>query len=209
MFMGHQIGVSPVARCVFPRSEATRNTDGASVVGYARAFNHASSLDGQAEALAAVGAAKVFCENVKGAAVIRPALDALLADLAPGECVVVASLDRLAWREDELRQVIEAINAKRGHLWSLAEGLDTRTPTDAFKIMRALEAFSSGVRLAREAESRPPQKDRRQKIEDTAWAAAFKRLSAGEITPAQVARSLGVARSTITRRQKARAGGCT
>lgn len=204
MFSGHQTGESPVACCVSSQRYAPRNSDGLAVVGYARAYQRPGSLEAQAEALAAVGAIEVYSDDAKGAAVIKPGLDAVINRLRPGECVVVASLDRLAWREDHLREIIDTIGARQAHLWSLAEHFDTRSHSDIFTIMRALDAFASRVRIAREAEGRPPkQQDRRQKIDDDAWAEALKRLDAGETTAAQVAKAFGVARSTISRRQKA------
>lgn len=207
MFTGLHIGAAPVARCVTTGDSATRNTDCKAVVGYARAHRHAECLEAQLDALRDAGAARLYSDDAKGAAIIRPGLQAAIAGLSAGECLAVVSLDRLAWREDGLREVLAAVAGRHAHIRSLTEDFDTRSSSDIFGVMRALDAFADRVRLARAVEARPTGGiDHRQRIEPAAWAVMRPRIESGEVTPAQAAKALGVARSTILRRRRAEGG---
>lgn len=207
MFSAPGIGESPVARCGSTDDSATRNVNCPAIVGYARAHRHAEGLEAQLGALRDAGAARLYSDDAKGAAIIRPGLQAAIAGLSAGDCLAVVSLDRLAWREDGLREVLAAVAGRHAHIRSLSEDFDTRSPSDIFGVMRALDAFADRVRLARAVEAQPTGGiDHRQRIEPAAWAQMRPRIESGEVTPAQAAKALGVARSTILRRQRAEGG---
>lgn len=57
----------------------------------------------------------------------RPALEALLAVLQPGDTLAVAALDRLGRRTSEILTLIEALQRRGINIVSLREGLDYST----------------------------------------------------------------------------------
>jgi DNA invertase Pin-like site-specific DNA recombinase len=80
------------------------------IYGYARV-----STDGQSEAqvrqLRAAGAKKVFREVASGAKTDRPQLRRLLAEVGPGDVVMVTRLDRLARSTRDLLNTLATILA--------------------------------------------------------------------------------------------------
>ncbi len=66
------------------------------IIGYARVSTNDQSLNAQHDALAEVGAERVFSETVSGAKAKRPELDKMLDQLRDGDVVVVTKYDRLA-----------------------------------------------------------------------------------------------------------------
>ena len=73
-------------------------------IGYARVSTREQSFDLQLDALRKAGCGKVFQEVVGGAKAERPVLEALLADLRPGDVLVIWKLDRLG---RSLRHLVE------------------------------------------------------------------------------------------------------
>ena len=66
------------------------------IIGYARVSTTDQSLNAQHDALAEVGADRLFSERVSGAKAKRPELDKILDQLCDGDVVVVMKYDRLA-----------------------------------------------------------------------------------------------------------------
>ena len=77
-------------------------------------------------------------EGVSGAKERRPALDRLLADLRPGDTVLVTSLDRLGRSTKHLLQLFDLFDRKGVRLVSLRESIDSATP--AGRLLRTLLA---------------------------------------------------------------------
>ncbi len=98
------------------------------IIGYARVSTNDQSLDAQHDALAEVGAARVFSETVSGAKARRPELDKMLEQLRDGDVVVVTKCDRLARSLRDLLDIVEAIKGRGAGFRSLAEDIDTTTP---------------------------------------------------------------------------------
>ena len=99
-------------------------------------------------------------EHASGADRSRPVLARLLADIRPGETLVVVRLDRLARSVTHLLAVIEQLEAGRAHFRSLHDPIDTTSPQGMFSLQvlgavaqleRALtaERTKSGLRAAR------------------------------------------------------------
>nr|WP_299949640.1 recombinase family protein [Hyphomonas sp. BRH_c22] len=65
-----------------------------SLIGYARVSTQDQTLEAQKEALLKAGADLLFTEKVSGAKRDRPELNAMLANLQPGDIVLVTRLDR-------------------------------------------------------------------------------------------------------------------
>ncbi|HWK25378.1 MAG TPA: recombinase family protein [Solirubrobacter sp.] len=77
-------------------------------------------------------------EGVSGASKRRPKRDRLLADLQPGDVVLVTSLDRLGRSTRDLLETFDLIEAKGATLVSLREAIDTSTA--AGRLLRTILA---------------------------------------------------------------------
>src|SRR5664280_2530012 len=108
---------------------SSHTSAGGSELGYARVSSASQNLDGQDDALRAVGCEKVFADTASGTLTQRPELAACLGYLRAGDTLVVWRLDRLG---RSLRHLVETVNglAERGVAFrSLHEGIDTTTST--------------------------------------------------------------------------------
>lgn len=115
------------------RKQMTEQKDGRRI-GYARVSTYKQDEAGQVKALEDSGCEKVFSESISTRTSVsdRPQLQALLAELKPGDVLVVGKLDRLG------RSQHEVINS----LHDLQErGVDVET-LDGFINTRALGKFA-------------------------------------------------------------------
>ena len=83
------------------------------IIGYARVSTDGQTLDAQLAALKGAGADKVFSEKISGARADRRALAGAIKALAPGDCLIVTRLDRLARSTRDLLNVLDQV-AKAG-----------------------------------------------------------------------------------------------
>jgi len=96
-------------------------------IGYARVSTKDQSLDLQVDALRRAGCAKVYEEVAGGARAHRPVLDALLAELRPGNVLVIWKLDRLGRSLRHLVDLAGQLLAQGVGLKSLNDPIDTTT----------------------------------------------------------------------------------
>ena len=169
-------------------------------IGYGRAWRNAAALTRQHSQLQAIGCAALYGDEAKGSATFRPGLDAAIGALSAGDCLAVVSLARLAWREDELRQIILAVQARHAHLRSLSEDFDTRSPSSVFQTIRALQAFADAVRQDREGEALGGADPRTIPVAAEALARAIASVEDGSTTAEQASAALGISRATFYRR---------
>lgn len=99
------------------------------IFGYARVSTEDQSLFAQIDALMEAGAERVFEEKRTGKSRQRPELERLLEQLREGDVIVVTKYDRLARSLRDLIDLVEAIRSKKAGFRSLAEDIDTTTPT--------------------------------------------------------------------------------
>src|SRR5215217_6148019 len=177
------------------------------LVGYARVSTQEQDLALQLDALRAAGCEQLFEEKASGAQRERPALQAALAYMRPGDTLVVWKLDRLARSLKQLVETVEELGGCGVGLRSLTEAIDTTSPGGklVFHLFAALAEFERGVirertlaglRAAR-ARGRTGGRPPALKAKDLAVARAL--LQDPEITVREVARRLGVAASTLYR----------
>jgi DNA invertase Pin-like site-specific DNA recombinase len=179
------------------------------VVGYARTStaDQKAGLEAQERDLTAAGAEKIFREQVSSVAE-RAQLDAALAYLREGDCLMVTKPDRLARSTMDLLR-IESDLSKRGVglviLSMGGERLDTRNPTSKLMltILAGVATWEREIMLERQREGIAKAREEgrfkgRPRSEKMAPAVIKARLANGE-TPTEVARSLGVARSSVYR----------
>lgn len=149
------------------------------IIGYARVSTDDQNLDAQTDALAEVGAERIFADKISGTKRERPELDKALDQLRSGDVVVVAKYDRLARSLRDLLGIVEAIQARGAGFRSLAEDIDTTTPAGLlvfhvfasiaqFERERISERTKEGLKAARKrgrVGGRPPALSPTQKAE--------------------------------------------
>ena len=100
--------------------------------GYARVSTVQQDTALQMAALKRAGVRRVVEEKRSGSGVTRPALEALLRALGPGDCLVVYKIDRLARSMSDLLRILESVFTSGATFRSLTEPIDTRTPVGEF-----------------------------------------------------------------------------
>lgn len=176
-------------------------------VAYARVSTSGQTLDAQLDQLAAQGCELIFQETMSGARADRPELAKALNVLGEGDTFVVTRLDRLARSTFDLLGTVRKIEARGAKLKSLAEAwADTTTPAGRLMltILGGLAEFERSLIVERTGEGRerarregrrlgrPPKLTSHQKALIAEWRAEGQ-------DNAQIARALGVSRSTVSR----------
>jgi DNA invertase Pin-like site-specific DNA recombinase len=104
-------------------------------IGYARVSGEKQSLDRQLDELTerGVDARNIYQEKQTGTKLNRPELTRMIAELAPGDTVIVSELTRLSRSTKDLLHIVEQIQAKQAHIKSVKESwLDTTTSAGQF-----------------------------------------------------------------------------
>jgi DNA invertase Pin-like site-specific DNA recombinase len=133
------------------------------IVGYARVSTDGQTLDSQLAALRQAGAERVYSEKVSGAVTDRKALARAIAELGPGDCLLVTRLDRLAGSTRDLLNTLDAITKAGASFRSLADAwADTSTPHGKLivTVLGGLAEFERSLILARTSEGRTRAKAR-------------------------------------------------
>ncbi|MFS8368482.1 recombinase family protein [Acetobacter oryzifermentans] len=106
-------------------------------VGYARVSTVGQTLELQLKTLKEFGCRRIYREKASGADATRPELCKLLANLKPGQTVVVTRLDRLARSTFDLFSIVKTITDRKALFYSLAEPW-TDTSTSTGRLMLAV-----------------------------------------------------------------------
>ncbi len=176
------------------------------LVGYARVSTDDQTTRLQLDALKVAGCDPVFEESESGARRSRPQLDRALAELRPGDTLVVWKLDRLGRSLRDLLDVAEALRERDVALRSLTEHIDTSTAAGKmlYAVLGAVAQFERDVLRERTvagmraAKSRGEHIGRPPALSPLQIREAKKMLDRGE-SPNHVARVLRVGRSTLYR----------
>jgi DNA invertase Pin-like site-specific DNA recombinase len=177
------------------------------IFGYARVSTDGQSEAAQVRQLRAAEAKKVFREVASGAKTDRPQLRRLLAEIGPGDVVIVTRLDRLARSTRDLLNTLAAITGKKAGFRSLADAwADTTTAHGRLMltILGGLAEFERELIRARTGEGRERAKARGQslgrpfKLTAHQRSEAIRRRDRGE-SLTDIARSYNVHPSTISR----------
>src|SRR3982751_2287837 len=97
------------------------------LAGYARVSTHEQNLDLQEDALTAAGCQKIYTDKTSGTQAERPGLEKALADVRPGDSLVVWKLDRLGRSLKHLIETVTDLNHRGVGFQSLQEAIDTST----------------------------------------------------------------------------------
>lgn len=175
------------------------------VLGYARVSTAHQNADMQVEALRAAGAERIWTETMSGGRDDRPQLAALLDYARAGDVLAVWRLDRLGRSLPHLLAIATDLQDRGIELRSLTEAIDTTTPggrlvfhvfgaVAEFERAIAAERTAAGVAAARAAGRHP---GRPTLPRDTV--AAVRALDHAGTPRAQIARTLGISRSSVYR----------
>lgn len=179
------------------------------LVGYARTstVEQQAGLAAQERELRAVGCVRVFAEQVSSVAK-RDQLTAALDYVREGDVLVVTKPDRLARSVADLLSIVARLEGKRVALRVLSMGgsqVDTGTPTGRLMLtmLGAVAEFERALMKERQIEgiAKAKQEGRYKGRTPTVAAqeAEMRRLQGEGMGPADIARRLGVARSSIYR----------
>jgi len=175
--------------------------------GYARVSTYGQTLEAQLEQLRGAGCAKIFREKVTGAHSDRRQLLKMLDTLAPGDVVTVTRIDRLARSTFDLFAIVKQIVDAKAQFRSLAEpwaDTGTRTGRLMIAVLGGLADVERDLIRTRTAEGRSRAQKRGQhmgrppKLTPTQQDEPRRRRAQGA-TLAELARSYGVGKSTISR----------
>ena len=175
------------------------------LVGYARVSSVGQSLEVQEAALREAGCDKIFAEKKSGRGRSdRPALADALEWIREGDTLAVTRLDRLARSAGDLHNIIAQVQAKGSDFRVLQQGgIDTATTTGRLLLglLAVIAEFEADIRAERQrdgieaAKAKGVYKGRKPTVDPDAIRAALQQGKG----PAEVARELGIARSTVYR----------
>lgn len=125
-------------------------------LGYGRVSTSDQHPEVQEAALEAAGCDRVYLEKISSRKARRPQLEAVLAELQPGDTLMVVRLDRLARSLTELLVIAERLREREIRLVVLEQGgVDTATPTGRLllQVLGMVAEFERDLAAERLAES--------------------------------------------------------
>lgn len=180
------------------------------LIGYARVSTDDQQLALQVDALTQAGCDRLFTDVGSGARFDRPGLQDALAYARPGDVLVVWRLDRLGRSLVDLVGLVNTLRDRSIGFKSLQEAMDTTTPGGqlVFHLFAALAEFERALIRERTqaglhaARARGHRGGRPRKLTPRQVALARHLLTDPTMTLGQVAETLHVSRSTLTRALK-------
>lgn len=172
--------------------------------GYARVSTTDQDLTIQQEALKKAGCTVIRSEKATGTKLEgRRELTTLLEFLATGDVLVITRLDRLARSMDDLTTIVRQLEQKGVELRATEQPIDTSSPAGKafFQMLGVFAEFETNLRKERQlegiaaAKAKGVYKGRKPSIDP----AVVKQLAADGIGPTEIAKRMGVARSSVYR----------
>jgi len=178
------------------------------ILGYARVSTGDQDVAGQTMRLKDAGAIRLFTDVMSGKSMERPGLVELLGFARKGDTLAVVRLDRLGRSLNELLASVETLKTRGIALLSLEEKIDTSSAAGEliFHVFGAIAHFErrlisertkDGIAAARAKGKQPG----RQPLDQGKVEAAIK-LVESSVSPAEVAKQLGLGRSTVYREMR-------
>ena len=177
------------------------------IVGYARASVDDQTLSQQTDALDRAGCERVFSDEVKYGQPGQDGLAHALSQLGPGDELVVFKLDRLGRTVRQLVKLVDELRRRDVGFRSLADGIDTATPSGRGFLQTIADLSEMEYSLTRErtrigraiARARGREGGRHPKLSLHQIEQAKSLLADRTTSVSEVAARLGVARSTLYR----------
>jgi DNA invertase Pin-like site-specific DNA recombinase len=177
------------------------------VIGYARTstVEQVAGLDAQLRDLRAAGCTKVYKEQVSSVDAQRPQLKAAIDYLRDGDVFVVTKPDRLARSTRDLLDIVEGLQSRGIEVRILSMNLDTATPTGKLilTVLGGVATFERELMLERQregiAKAKAEGKYKGRKPTALAKASEVKSLHESGIGATEIARRLGIGRTSVYR----------
>lgn len=175
-------------------------------IGYARTSttDQQAGFEAQLQQLAAAGCEKIFKEQVSSVGQ-REQLAAALEFIREGDTLIVTKLDRLARSTADLLRITDTLKRKGAHLKIVGLDLDTSTATGKLLLtmVGAIAEFERELMLERQregiAKAKAEGKYKGRKPTARAKSAEVKRMLASGVGATEIARKLGIGRSSVYR----------
>ena len=180
-------------------------------IGYVRVSTNVQvdgySLDEQKEKLLAVGCEKIFEDVMSGSKKDRPALNSMLEAVRSGDVVVVGKLDRLARSLSDVFWLMDEFNDRGVGFVSLNDAIDTNSVSGRlmFNVLGAIAEFERELIIERtqagiaRARANGVKFGAPVKVDEKMVKKAVKLRDNNDLSSAEKAAVLGVARSTYYR----------
>jgi DNA invertase Pin-like site-specific DNA recombinase len=191
-------------------------------IGYARVSTADQDPQLQLDALAAENCLKIYTDKATGTKADRPQWNACLADLHPGDTLIIWKIDRLGRNLRDLVDIVAALEARDVGVKSLTNGIvDTTTTTHGklvfgmFALMAEYEAAlikertvaglaaarARGRRGGRKPKMTPELIGKAQRMYDSKqFTMAEIAASCGGVTPMTIYRNIQTERKTVAAR---------
>lgn len=186
---------------------STENRTNGYLLGYCRVSTADQNQELQVDALTAAGCDRIFTDHASGKLEHRPALDAMLGLLRPGDTVVVWRLDRLGRSVKHLLEMVALLESRGVGLKSLHESIDTTTPTGrlTLHLFASIGQFERDLLVERTqaglvaARSRGRRGGRPTVMTTEKIAVAKAMYASGDHDVTTIARVVGVSRASVYR----------
>ena len=174
-------------------------------IGYVRVSTVDQNEARQVEALKKYGIEKWYSEKVSGKDLNRPKLQEMLDFVREGDTIYIHDFSRISRSVKDLLSLIDLLEAKKVHLVSVKENLNTSTPAGRLMLtmIGAINEFERANLLERQAEGIAIAKAKgkykgRKAIEiNEAFIEGYNKYLARKLSKSALAKELGVSRPTL------------
>ena len=175
-------------------------------IGYARTstVEQIAGLEAQERDLKAASVEKIFKEQVSSVAP-RVQLEALIEFAREGDVVIVTKPDRLARSVRDLMMIVDRLAEKKVQLRILSLGMDTGSPTARLMLtlLGGIAEFERELMLERQregiAKAKAEKKYKGRAPTAREKADEIQALLANRVGPKEIAKQLGISRSSVYR----------
>ena len=174
-------------------------------IGYVRVSTVEQNEARQLESLKGYDIDRWYTEKVSGKDLNRPELQKMLDFAREGDTIFIHDFSRISRSVKDLLSLIDTLEAKKVHLVSVKENLDTSTPAgrlmltmigaiNEFERANLLERQREGIAIAK---AKGKYKGRKSIEIDNSFIDGYQRYLARKINKLQLAKELGISRPTL------------
>lgn len=175
-------------------------------IGYARTstLEQEAGLEAQIRDLTAAGCEKIFSEQTSSVGA-RKELEKVLDFIREGDALIVTKMDRLARSVRHLGEITQTLRQKSASLQILNLGIDTGNATGelVLNVMASIAQFERSMMLERQregiAKAKTAGKYRGRTPTARRKAGEVRKLHASGTGPVEIAKRLGIGRSSVYR----------